>query len=559
MVLNDQMRGYQTVLRSVYLQKKEKKTRKHRKNGYMRLSRNGMESKQIWRWAIGGVGRKKKLDHSQKTPMGGGGGVRGILLDSSAILSSDTLHTGADYLLRKLRYSNIPTGLLYAVDLTEAKVVSLLEKLAHEYSLERFVYNPSCMDDTVNAVSLAWKNNGATILHVVSNDNEGLVPKSLNSDWINVVVNVDGDGTSKNLSGIVIEKLEELPLTICELNRKCSEDNVVVGYIMKPSREEDFAKRGAFPLNPTENGLIFLPLTFDLPMLYQLKKVDIVIHKATDEISSIERSNSCDHSGNIIYTTRMLELQRYIGELPDCCVIDPFDNIFPVVDRLKVQEILLGLANLKTESRHKIRGAYFLQVDNFEDVQFEQRLHEAKLSLPSIVKPQVACGVAEAHSMAIVFKAVDFLGLSVPLPAVVQEYVDHSSTLFKMYVLGEKVFYAVKNSTPNADILKNSSEKNGSKPLLFDSLKSLPIDGSKMKEQPDLDIELVTGAATYLRRVLDLTIFGFDVVIQEGTRDHVIVDVNYLPSFKEVPNEIVIPAFWDAIRMKYRLRKGVRV
>lgn len=41
----------------------------------------------------------------------------------------------------------------------------------------------------------------------------------------------------------------------------------------------------------------------------------------------------------------------------------------------------------------------WLQVDNFEDVQLEQRLHEAKLSLPSIVKPQVACGVADAHSM----------------------------------------------------------------------------------------------------------------------------------------------------------------
>lgn len=40
-----------------------------------------------------------------------------------------------------------------------------------------------------------------------------------------------------------------------------------------------------------------------------------------------------------------------------------------------------------------------LQVDNFEDVQLEQRLHEAKLTLPSIVKPQVACGVADAHSM----------------------------------------------------------------------------------------------------------------------------------------------------------------
>lgn len=49
-----------------------------------------------------------------------------------------------------------------------------------------------------------------------------------------------------------------------------------------------------------------------------------------------------------------------------------------------------------------------------------------------------------------------------------QEYVDHSSTLYKFYVLGEKVFYAVKNSTPNANILKKSYEKNGLKPLLFD-------------------------------------------------------------------------------------------
>ncbi|KAK1425761.1 hypothetical protein QVD17_21119 [Tagetes erecta] len=477
------------------------------------------------------------------------GGISGIVLDSSIIFSSDTLLPGVDYLLRKLRHSNIPTGVAYAVDLLSEPKASLLKKLACEYSIEQFIYNSSCMDDTVNAVFLAWENKGSTILYVVSNDNEGIVPKSLSLGWMNVVVNVDG--TRKNSSGIFVEKLEELPLIICELNKKQSEDNVVVGYIMKPSREEDFAKRGAFPLNPTENGLIFLPLTFDLPMLHQLKKVDIVIHKATDEISSIEISKSCDCASNIIYTTRMLELQKYIGEVPDCCVIDPFENISPVVDRLKIQEILLGLENIKTKSQHKIRGAYFLKVGNFEDDRLEQRLHEAKLTLPSIVKPQVACGVADAHSMAIVFRVADFMGLSVPLPAVVQEYVDHSSTLFKMYVLGEKIFYAVKSSISNADILKKSSEK----PLLFDSLKSLPIDGNK-KQQPDLDIGLVTDAATYLRRVLDLTIFGFDVVVQEGTQDHVIVDVNYLPSFKEVPNEVSIPAFWDAIRMKYELRKG---
>lgn len=43
-----------------------------------------------------------------------------------------------------------------------------------------------------------------------------------------------------------------------------------------------------------------------------------------------------------------------------------------------------------------------LQVDSFHDA-LEQRLAEAKLSLPNIVKPQVACGVSDAHSMVCVF------------------------------------------------------------------------------------------------------------------------------------------------------------
>lgn len=49
-----------------------------------------------------------------------------------------------------------------------------------------------------------------------------------------------------------------------------------------------------------------------------------------------------------------------------------------------------------------------------------------------------------------------------------QEYVDHSSTLYKFYVLGKKVFYAVKKSTPNADTLMKLCDRNGFKPLLFD-------------------------------------------------------------------------------------------
>lgn len=44
-----------------------------------------------------------------------------------------------------------------------------------------------------------------------------------------------------------------------------------------------------------------------------------------------------------------------------------------------------------------------MQVDDFNQSGLTQMLSEAKLALPSIVKPQVACGVADAHSMVIFF------------------------------------------------------------------------------------------------------------------------------------------------------------
>ncbi|KAL7176681.1 hypothetical protein ACSBR2_030098 [Camellia fascicularis] len=497
--------------------------------------------------------------------MGSGGGVGGILLDGSALLAAvDDEHGGAslspgvDHLLRKLRYSNIPTGISYGPGLS-AHEVSLLESTAKLHSFDFFTMNTSSIDDTVNEIAHAWPESRGRFLHVVSDCNKDVALKLGNHGWLIIILNIEGGGTSENSSMLFIHKLEELPLTVFHLNRKAmGNDNVTVGYIMKPSREEDFAKRGSFPLNPTQNGLIFMPITFELPISSQLQEIDIVLHKATDEIVSIEMSTYSECFDKITYTTGMQELERYIKRKSEICMIDPLDNIYAVLDRLKIQQILLGLENLNVEGRCKIRAPHFLKVDNFSEPNLVHRLLEAKLTLPSIVKPQVACGVADAHSMAIVFRAEDFNGLSVPLPAVVQEYVDHASTLFKFYVLGERVFHAVKKSTPNADSLIKLSEKNGLRPLLFDSLKSLPTAKEKqlMADHQQINLELVTDAACWLRRMLDLTIFGFDVVIQENTGDHVIVDVNYLPSFKEVPDNVAIPAFWEAILSKYKSKKS---
>ncbi|XP_057957081.1 inositol 1,3,4-trisphosphate 5/6-kinase 4 isoform X6 [Malania oleifera] len=397
------------------------------------------------------------------------GKVGGIILDESVVFGRDdengnaSVLPAAEYLLRKLRHSSIPTGISYGLSLSTHKM-SLLKRTAKLHSCDCFSLDASSLDNALNGIGLNWGDAGGIILYLVSNDKKDVFLKMTDRGWLIIVPNVEGGNAGENSSLLYIKKLEELPLTICRLNKKAVNYNVVtVGFIMKPSREEDFAKRGAFPMRPTENGLIFMPLTFDLPISSQLEEIDVILHKATDEIISVELSSSSEFADKVTFTRGMNELERYMAHYPDFCSIDPLKNIYPVLDRLKIQQILHDLEDLNKEGCKTIRGPHFLKIDDFNEPDLGQRLLEANLTLPSIVKPQIACGVADAHSMAIVFKVEDYKDLSTPLPAVVQ--------------------------------------------------------------------------------------------VQEGSGDHVIVDVNYLPSFKEVPDTIAIPAFWDAIKSRFESLK----
>ncbi|KAJ7979054.1 Inositol-tetrakisphosphate 1-kinase 4 [Quillaja saponaria] len=498
------------------------------------------------------------------------GVIGGVILHESALFAEDDgentyiLRPGAEPLLHNLFLSKVRIGISKEVGHSADKV-SLIERMSGLYSLDCFILNATFLDDPIREIVLAWSHIDCSILYLVSDKKKEIFPKLSSFSWQIIVLNVKGGSECYTPKLLYIEKLEQFPLIICHLNKKAIGCSVLtVGYVMKPSCVEDFAKRGAFPLFPTQNGLMFVPVSSELPLAPQLQEVDVILHKATDKILSIELDRSSKVSNKITFTRDMQEMQRYLEHHLDFCVIDPLNNIYPLVDRLEIQQILLGLGNVKYEGSHIIRGPHFLKVDNFNELHSVTILAKAGLSLPSIAKPQVACGDADAHQMEIVFSIEDFKSLNVPLPAIIQEYVDHSSTLYKFYVLGEKVFYAVKKSMPNADVLMKLSNSDGTRSLTFDSLKSLPtanddnqdsgINNCAQTRNQSIDLRLATDAADWLRKVLCLTIFGFDVVIQEGTVDHVIVDVNYLPSFKEVPDNIAIPAFWEAIKNKFDTR-----
>ena len=94
-------------------------------------------------------------------------------------------------------------------------------------------------------------------------------------------------------------------------------------------------QRGAFPLYPTQNGLIFMPLTFEVPLSPQLQEIDIVLHKATDEIKSIELKSRTNFSNRIVYTSGMQDLQRWL-----------FRSIKPYISRSGINWVIREKMNM---------------------------------------------------------------------------------------------------------------------------------------------------------------------------------------------------------------------
>jgi hypothetical protein len=83
-----------------------------------------------------------------------------------------------------------------------------------------------------------------------------------------------------------------------------------------------------------------------------------------------------------------------------------------------------------------------------------------------VVKTIVACGTSDSHEMAIIFDVPHLHEViinkenkyKIPLPVVVQQYINHNATLYKVYVLAEDTFVQARESIrdfePSGNFLK---------------------------------------------------------------------------------------------------------
>lgn len=160
----------------------------------------------------------------------------------------------------------------------------------------------------------------------------------------------------------------------------------------------------------------------------------------------------------------------------------------------------------------------------------EADLADSKIHFPVIMKTIQASGSLDAHAMGIIF-TLDQMKEHIQYPAFVQEYFNHRATIYKVSVIGTYIHCDKKASTKDFRLEDNPE------PVFFNSQSMRDItDQETYKTQPDLSEDDCLHVAKSLSVALGLHMYGFDVIRCSKSGKLVVIDVNFFPSFRAVPD-----------------------
>ncbi|KAE8720317.1 putative U3 small nucleolar RNA-associated protein [Hibiscus syriacus] len=168
-----------------------------------------------------------------------------------------------------------------------------------------------------------------------------------------------------------------------------------------------------------------------------------------------------------------------------------------------------------------------------------------EINFQSIAKPLDADGSEKSQKMHLIFEK-DVLK-NLPLPFVLQEFINHGDIIFKVYVARKYSRCVKRKSLPDISEEKLVNSK-GSLP--FSQVSNLTAAGGgdegcgfkKTELAPEnLVKELVEG----LKEELRLNLFNFDVIRDVKNKDnYLVIDLNYFLGFAKMPDfESVITDF----------------
>ncbi|XP_053191906.1 inositol-tetrakisphosphate 1-kinase [Scomber japonicus] len=274
-----------------------------------------------------------------------------------------------------------------------------------------------------------------------------------------------------------------------------------------------------------KRGIEVVQLDLSQPLEEQ-GPLDVIIHKLTDLILEADQNDS----QAVLLVQRV---QEYIDAHPETIVLDPLPAIRTLLDRCKSYQLIHRIESCMQDERICSPPFMVLNTECSPDVLEQIKKHG--LTFPFICKTRVAHGT-NSHEMAIIFSEEDLK--DVKPPCVIQSFINHNAVLYKVFVVGDSYTVVERPSLKNfpagpADrksIFFNSH--NVSKPESSSDLTSREnVEGVSQPPSDDVMREL----SRSLRQALGVSLFGIDVIINNLTGQHAVIDINAFPGYEGVP------------------------
>lgn len=319
-----------------------------------------------------------------------------------------------------------------------------------------------------------------------------------------------------------------------------------VGYIFTKKKLSRSGMQN-FDIYAKKYNIDIFMIDLDIPLEKQ-GPFDCIIHKLTDLIAQAD-------GGDEIAIKQVKNVKDYIAEHPEIPIFDPLNVVCKLMDRITANDLLNSVIKQKKESGEKC--LFNLPESSIKPLITEQ-LKNTKF--PIMCKRIGACSTKISHEMALI-PSLDKIDEAKKIMSsgnpdieneeyILQQFINHDGILFKIYVFDGNFRIVVRpslNNVKSSDIIFFDSQRipkefketkaSGEGVPPPDSFSNMMKDESEKQKKIDLiNYDYIKEITKDLSERLELTLFGYDVVIDSETNQYYIVDVNYFPAYDGVEN-----------------------
>jgi len=303
-----------------------------------------------------------------------------------------------------------------------------------------------------------------------------------------------------------------------------------VGYYFPPKKMRDMALK---KFTNSNSKILFYPLQVDADLEKQ-GKMCVLIHKCSDLLNEeFVKKKGKRFTRLMEFTEKYAKSMATIDPLRQMKLtlfrVDTTNALDKAINSKQMQEVMKNFSLTIKQPYAKV----LFNIDPEKSVaQIKESIASKKCDYSFMLKPSESCQTVDSHTLTICVNE-EGLRKAFSLPVykgkemVVQQLVKHSSTIYKFYTLGEDYLtYHFKRSLPSILPIKDLGT--------FDSQKPFPAEWFSGKEEvvDKLNKDFAYEVTKTVLKELDLSILGLDYIIEEGSGDYYLIDMNYFSSFR---------------------------